>query len=179
MKATTKSKGRSPSRQAGRGGAGAIGDAVSSAAAARKLSLSVQYAVSEDELPSRAQVRRWLQACKPGTAQITVRFVDVAEVRSLNAAYRGKDYATNVLSFSYALPPALEGDLLVCTPVVRREAVEQGIRMEAHFAHLIVHGMLHLQGYDHETDADAAVMENREIEVLAKLGYPDPYGGEG
>lgn len=154
-------------------------DSASPATAARRLSLSVQYAVSEDELPSRAQVRRWLQACKPGTAQVTVRFVDAAEGRRLNAGYRGKDYATNVLSFSYAMPPALEGDLLVCTPVVRREAAEQGIRAEAHFAHLIVHGMLHLQGYGHDSDADAAVMENREREVLAKLGYPDPYVGEG
>ena len=154
-------------------------DSASPATAARRLSLSVQYAVSEDELPSRAQVRRWLQACKPGMAQITVRFVDATEGRILNAGYRGKDYATNVLSFSYAMPPALEGDLLVCTPVVRREAAEQGIRAEAHFAHLIVHGMLHLQGYDHNSDADAAVMEKKEREVLAKLGYPDPYVGEG
>lgn len=154
-------------------------DSAAPATAVRRLSLSVQYAVSEEGLPSRVQVRRWLQACTPGMAQVTVRFVDGTEGRRLNADYRGKDYATNVLSFSYAMPPALEGDLLVCTPVVRREAAEQGIRAQAHFAHLVVHGMLHLQGYDHNSDADAAVMENKEREVLAKLGYPDPYGGEG
>jgi probable rRNA maturation factor len=126
----------------------------------------VQYAVTEAGLPSRVQVRRWLQACKPGMAQLTVRFVDATEGRRLNAGYRGKDYATNVLSFSYAMPPALQGDLVVCTPVVRREAAEQGIDAEVHFAHLIVHGMLHLQGYDHDSNADAAVMENKEGDVF-------------
>jgi len=151
----------------------------SPAAAAQRLSLSVQYAVTDQGLPSRAQVRRWLRACKPGTARVTVRFVDSEEGRRLNAAYRGKDYATNVLSFPYTLPPALEGDLLVCAPLVQREAAQQGKRAEAHFAHLIVHGMLHLQGYEHNDDANAAVMENKEREILAQMGYPDPYRSEG
>jgi probable rRNA maturation factor len=146
----------------------------------KTLSLSVQYACGGDDLPTRSQIRRWLAAaCEPGLALVTVRFVDAAEGRALNAAYRGKDYATNVLSFPYALAPALEGDLVVCSAVVRREAEEQGVAPKAHFAHLIVHGMLHLQGYDHENDHDAAVMESRERAILVRLGFADPYANEG
>jgi probable rRNA maturation factor len=143
------------------------------------LSLSVQYACTDADLPTRPQIRRWISACEPGTAQVTVRFVDGEEGSTLNATYRGKDYATNVLSFPYAPAPALEGDLVVCTEVVRTEAQQQGLPSKAHFAHLIVHGMLHLQGFDHENDDDAATMENREREILARLGFPDPYGNEG
>jgi probable rRNA maturation factor len=113
-----------------------------------------------------------------GPAEVTVRFVDEAEGRELNARYRGKDTPTNVLSFPYAPPPEMAGDLVVCAPVVLREAAEQGKAPEAHFAHLIVHGMLHLQGYDHESDADTASMEQKEREILAVLGYPDPYASE-
>lgn len=142
----------------------------------KRLSLSVQYAVDDDGLPARARVRRWLRACEAGAALVTVRFVDEAEGRSLNARYRGKDYATNVLSFPYTPAPALAGDLVVCVGVVRREAQEQGKTLEAHFAHLIVHGMLHLLGFDHENDADAALMEAREKQVMVRLGFPDPYG---
>jgi probable rRNA maturation factor len=118
-------------------------------------------------------------ACEPGAGQVTVRFVDAEEGRLLNATYRGKDYATNVLSFPYAPAPELAGDLVVCSAVVRREAEQQDVPPNAHFAHLIVHGMLHLQGYDHEDDDDAATMENREREILARLGFPDPYENEG
>jgi probable rRNA maturation factor len=143
---------------------------------AQRLSLAVQYAVHDPGLPSRPQVRRWVSACKAGTVRVTVRFVDAEEGRGLNARYRGKDYATNVLSFPYAPPPALEGDLVVCADVVRREAQEQGKAPEAHFAHLIVHGMLHLEGFDHENEADAARMEVREQQIMARLGFPDPYG---
>lgn len=110
---------------------------------------------------------------------MTVRFVDAEEGRMLNANYRGKDYATNVLSFPYAPAPEIVGDLVVCSAVVRREAEEQEVPPNAHFAHLIVHGMLHLQGYDHENDEDAAMMEDREREILARLGFPDPYANEG
>ena len=113
-----------------------------------------------------------------GDAEITVRFVDQMEGRSLNAEYRGKDHATNVLSFAYALPPQLAGDVVLCVPVVRLEAARQRKELVAHFAHLIVHGMLHLQGYDHKSDRDARLMEAKEREVLAKLGYRDPYSGE-
>jgi probable rRNA maturation factor len=145
------------------------------APAVGRLSLTVQYAVHDRDLPSRPQVRRWIGACGAGAARVTVRFVDAEEGRELNARYRGKDYATNVLSFPYARAPALEGDLVVCADVVRREAAQQGKPPAAHFAHLIVHGMLHLLGFDHENDADAARMEGREVEIMARLRYPNPY----
>jgi probable rRNA maturation factor len=120
-------------------------------------------------------VRKWVRATDPGAAELTVRFVDAAEGRMLNAQYRGKDYATNVLTFPYAREPLLCGDLVLCLPVVLREAAAQGKAPAAHFAHLVVHGMLHLQGYDHENGADARIMESLEREILARLGYPDPY----
>ena len=142
-----------------------------------ELSLCVQYACKDAALPLRPQVRRWVRAAQERPVQATVRFVDAEEGRSLNRDWRGKDYATNVLSFPYEMAPAAVGDLAICMPVVLREADEQGKTPEAHFAHLIVHGMLHLQGYDHETgEADAARMEAKEREILARLGYPDPYG---
>jgi probable rRNA maturation factor len=144
-------------------------------AKAARLSLSVQLAAKEGPLPSRAEVRRWVRATRPGAAELTVRFVDAQEGRALNAQYRGKDYATNVLTFPYARKPVLAGDLALCVPVVLREAAEQGKTAGAHFAHLVVHGMLHLQGYDHETGAEARIMEQMERDILASLGYPDPY----
>ena len=108
-----------------------------------------------------------------------MRFVDADEARRLNRDYRHRDYATNVLSFPYAREPVVCGDLVLCAPVVAREAAEQGKPLEAHYAHLIVHGLLHLQGYDHETSArQAAEMESRERRVLHALGYPDPYAME-
>jgi len=142
----------------------------------KSLSLSVQYACNNEALPSRPLVRRWVRASCERSAQVTVRFVDGDEGRALNAAYRSKDYATNVLSFPYETEPVVMGDLAICLPVVLKEAAAQGKMPTAHFAHLIVHGMLHLQGYDHETGPeDAARMEAREREILARLGYPDPY----
>lgn len=144
------------------------------ARAAPKLSLAVQYAVEAAGLPTRAQVRKWAKAALASDAEITVRFVGEEEGRSLNRDYRGKDYATNVLSFIYSSTP-VQGDLVICAPVVAREAHEQGKTIEAHYAHLIVHGALHLQGFDHEVDAEAQVMEARETEIVIKLGYPDPY----
>ena len=140
------------------------------------LSLSVQYACNDEALPSRPFVRRCVRASCAQPAEVTVRFVDGDEGRALNAAYRGKDYATNVLSFPYTSEPVVMGDLAVCLPVVLQEARQQGKTTAAHFAHLIVHGMLHLQGFDHETGPDdAARMEAKEREILARLGYPDPY----
>jgi probable rRNA maturation factor len=140
------------------------------------LSLAVQYACNDERLPSRPQVRRWVRAAQELPVQATVRFVDADEGLALNRDYRGKDYATNVLSFVYESEPAVIGDLVVCLPVVVREAAEQDKPLAAHLAHLIVHGMLHLQGYDHETGKrDAERMEAREREILARLGYPDPY----
>lgn len=148
--------------------------------AAPTLSLSVQYACNDDALPSRAQVRRWVKKALEGdSAEVTVRFVDADEGQMLNREYRQKDYATNVLSFPYVPNPQMAGDLVLCLPVVLKEAVEQKRPVDAHFAHLIVHGMLHLQGYDHETgDDDAEIMEARERRILAALGYPDPYLSE-
>ena len=147
-----------------------------------QLRLAVQYACNGDGLPLRPRVRRWVAAALTNTAEaaeITIRFVDAEEGQSLNRDYRGKDYATNVLSFPYETDPVVLGDLVVCLPVVLREAAEQGKPAETHFAHMIVHGMLHLQGFDHETsEEDAEIMEQREREILARLGYPDPYLNE-
>lgn len=146
------------------------------AAAKTNLSLSVQYACKDAALPSRPTVRRWVRASCPSPAAVTVRFVDAEEGRQLNRDYRGRDYATNVLSFVYSSSPQVAGDLAVCLPVVLQEAQQQGKAADAHFAHLIVHGMLHLQGYDHEvSETEARRMEDEERSVLARLGYPDPY----
>ncbi|PLK49166.1 rRNA maturation RNase YbeY [Uliginosibacterium sp. TH139] len=144
----------------------------------RRLNLSVQYALSAEGLPERSQLRGWIRAAEPGAAQLTVRFVDREEGRGLNAEYRGKDYATNVLSFPYEQEPILTGDLVLCWPVVVEEAAAQGKPVEAHCAHLIVHGVLHLQGWEHEEDAEAEEMEQEERTILAELGYPDPYANE-
>ena len=125
---------------------------------------------------ARHRVARWIRATLQTPAQLTVRIVDEDEGRALNRDYRGRDYATNVLSFVYENDPLTVGDLVICAPVVLREAGEQKRSAEAHHAHLVVHGMLHLQGYDHETgEEDARIMETRETEILAGLGYPDPY----
>ena len=105
---------------------------------------------------------------------MTIRYVAESEGRKLNRSYRGKDYATNVLTFIYGTKP-LEGDVVICAPVVAREAKAQGKSVAAHHAHLLVHGLLHLQGFDHERRDEAARMENRERRILAKLGFPDPY----
>ena len=139
------------------------------------LSLSVQYASNAPDLPTRPQVRRWARAALEGAAAVTVRFVDAIEGRALNAEYRGKDYATNVLTFVYDDEHPRAGDIVLCAPVVRREAVAQGKPLAGYHAHLVIHGMLHLQGFDHERNADAAVMEARETAILATLGLPDPY----
>jgi len=147
----------------------------------KRLRLSYQRACAAEELPPRAAVLRWTRAALlEGEAQVTVRFVDADEGRELNRRFRGEDYATNVLSFVYALPDeaGLMGDLVLCAPVVAREATEQGKPLAAHYAHLIVPGMLHLQGYDHEDEAQAAEMEALERDVLGRLGFPDPYADE-
>ncbi|MFZ2854202.1 MAG: rRNA maturation RNase YbeY [Rhodocyclaceae bacterium] len=149
----------------------------------KRLNLSVQYACHNAGLPLRPQLRAWARAAldvdgKRG-GQVTIRFVDAEEGRTLNRDYRGKDYATNVLSFPYEVEPLVCGDLVVCADVVAREAAEQGKPLEAHYAHLIVHGMLHLQEYDHEEgEAEALLMEDKERTILAALAFPDPYAGE-
>jgi probable rRNA maturation factor len=120
-------------------------------------------------------VARWVRAALELPGEITVRVVGEAEGRSLNREYRGKDYATNVLSFPYESEPLVMGDLVICPGVVAKEAAEQNKALDAHYAHLTVHGMLHLQGWDHDNDEDAQAMEDEEREILAALGYPDPY----
>jgi probable rRNA maturation factor len=142
------------------------------------LKLTVQYAVRAEDLPSRADLRRWARTALTADAQLTLRLVDETEARALNGRYRGRDYATNVLSFAYGQDVAgcLTGDVVLCAPVVAREAGAQGKTAEAHWAHLVVHGMLHLQGYDHERGGrDAVAMEAVESFIMKRLGYPDPY----
>ncbi len=146
------------------------------------LSLSVQYPDARLQAAiTRPAVRRWVKAALLAPAELTIRFVDAEEGRSLNRDYRGKDYATNVLTFAYnegeqlADDEPTRADIILCTDVLETEAAEQGKTVEEHTAHLIVHGVLHAQGYDHEDDADATEMEQLERDILATLGYPDPY----
>ena len=141
---------------------------------ALQLSLQFADASARAELP-RHRVARWVRAALELPAQITVRIVGEAEGRSLNRDFCGKDKATNVLTFDYQSEPEVIADLVLCAPVVAREALEQGKELAAHYAHLLVHGALHAQGYDHELDADAALMEARESELLESLGFADPY----
>ncbi len=147
-------------------------------AASNRLDLSVQYACNREGLPLRADFVRWARAALTGGGQVTIRLVDADEGQTLNRDYRGKDYATNVLSFPYETEPLVMGDLVICPSVVAREAAEQNKPLAAHYAHLTVHGMLHLQGWDHEDDMEARDMEDEERTILAALGYPDPYGDE-
>ena len=135
----------------------------------------MQYACNQDGLPLRADFVRWARAALVGGGEITIRLVEADEGQALNKEYRSKDYATNVLSFPYDTEPLVSGDLVICPSVVEREAGEQNKPLAAHYAHLTVHGMLHLQGWDHENDDDAQAMETEETEILAAMGYPDPY----
>jgi len=146
-----------------------------------KLSLSVQFADERlSDTITRPHIRRWVKAAQLAPAELTIRFVNEQEGRLLNHDYRSKDYATNVLTFSYNESTVVDNeivraDIVLCSDVVLREAKEQHRSIEHHVAHLIVHGVLHAQGYDHESDEEAAEMENFETEILAKLGIPDPY----
>ncbi|RXR08550.1 rRNA maturation RNase YbeY [Pseudoxanthomonas composti] len=155
------------------------------------LEVAVSYALPRTGLPAAVSFRKWVAAALKGRireADLAIRIVDAKEGQSLNRHYRGKDYATNVLSFpgeldeDIKLPPGvtmpLLGDLVICAPVVAREAKEQGKPLAAHYAHLTVHGTLHLLGWDHEDDKDAEAMEQLEREILAELGIADPYAGE-
>jgi probable rRNA maturation factor len=146
--------------------------------AAPALTLSLQFADPSHRahLP-RHKVLRWMRAALENPGEITVRIVGADEGRTLNRDYRQKDYATNVLTFDYEHEPVVSADLILCAPVVAQEAAEQGLTLEAHYAHLLVHGTLHAQGYDHEADDEAAAMEARESEILQALGYADPYQG--
>ena len=140
-----------------------------------KLSLSVQYASDAQHLPTRAQLWRWFKVALQREASITLRIVDEPEGRELNKNYRGKDYATNVLTFVYDDAEPLSGDIVICAPVVEREAAAQHKDLLAHYAHLTLHAALHLQSHEHGNDADAAEMEALETALMLKLRYPDPY----
>lgn len=149
------------------------------------LDLDLQIALDLPGLPAEADFRRWVETALAGAdytadAELTVRVVDETESSVLNEMYRRKSGPTNVLSFPFEAPPEVEstllGDIVICGPVVLREAVTQGKPPETHWAHLVAHGVLHLLGYDHHDDVHADAMESLEIRILATLGYPDPYG---
>ena len=146
--------------------------------ASPKLALAVQYATQDQRVPSRGQLRRWIYAVLERDATITLRIVSAKEGRALNRDYRDKDYATNVLTFVYDATPdgAVSGDIVLCAPVIAKEAREQRKELQHHYAHLVTHGTLHLQGYDHEAGNDARVMEQREVALLARLKIANPYG---
>ena len=142
---------------------------------ASAVEVAVQFATRSRPLPSAGEFRRWVRAACPQNARLTLRIVGEAEGRALNRDYRGRDYATNVLTFVLRGEPPYEGDVALCAPVVTREARAQAKRVKAHYAHLTVHGVLHLQGYEHESDADARKMERLETRILKRLGYSNPY----
>ena len=144
--------------------------------ASPKFSLAVQYATQAENIPARPRFRRWIKSSLQREAQIVLRIVDESEGRELNKNFRGKDYATNVLTFVYDdADVVLSGDVVICAPVVEREAREQNKELHAHYAHLAIHASLHLQGYDHENEQDATTMESLETAIMIKLGYADPY----
>ena len=151
------------------------------------VTVEVQVAVDSETLPGRDDLARWVRAALAGRwdrpAEVTIRLVDAEESAGLNRRYRRRQGATNVLSFPYEAPPGIPdlpllGDLVICAPVVDREAGEQRKTREAHWAHMVVHGTLHLLGFDHQTPGDAATMETLETCLLERLGFPDPYREE-
>ena len=150
--------------------------------AAPEFSLSVQFASDANDLPSRAQVRRWVAAALEQPAEVTVRIVDADEAQALNQDYRDKGYVPNVLTFEYGEighdesgRGVLGGDVVICASVVEREAHEQGKPLLHHYAHMVVHGVLHLQAYDHIEPSDADIMESREAAILKRFHIPNPY----
>lgn len=139
------------------------------------FSLAVQYASDSETIPTRQQFRRWIKFALKKEADITLRIVDGPESMELNKQFRGKASATNVLTFVYDNIEPLSGDIVLCAPVVEAEACDQHKSLLAHYAHLTVHGVLHMQGYDHEDDGDAKIMEQLETEIVIKLGFGNPY----
>lgn len=143
-----------------------------------ELSLSLQFADPRHRaLLPRHKVQRFIRAALELPGEIAVRIVDAEEGRALNREYRGKDYATNVLTFDYSHEPVVGADLVICAEVVEREATDLGIPLLDHYAHMLVHGTLHAQGYDHEADDEAECMEAREAEIMQGLGFANPYAG--
>ena len=150
-----------------------------------KLELELQRVSSAGSIPADAEFNRWAQAALSGRrerTELVIRVVDEEEITALNRDYRGKEGPTNVLSFPFEAPPPVEsdliGDLVICAPVVEREASGQGKPAQAHWAHMVVHGVLHLLGYDHLDEGEAQEMETLERKVLDRLGYPDPYADQ-
>ena len=141
-----------------------------------RLALAVQYGVRARGLPSQAQLRRWARAALERDARVTVRIVGGREARALNRKFRHRDRPTNVLTFVMRTRPRLEGDVALCAPLIAREARAQHKSAAAHYAHLVVHGVLHLQGYDHHAEREARAMERRETRIVTRLGFPDPHG---
>lgn len=144
------------------------------------LCLSLQFGKFDDAALHRAalprhKVTRWIRAALQSDAEITVRIVGTEEGQALNRDYRKKDYASNVLTFDYTQEPIVTADLVLCAPVIAQEAKDQGKTLQAHYAHLLVHGTLHAQGWDHDEDEDAQVMELRESEIMNRLGFDNPY----
>ena len=145
-------------------------------AARPTLILSLQFADASDRsVLRRHKVARWLRAALERPGEITVRIVGTDEAQALNRDYRAKDHATNVLTFDYSHAPVVTADLVLCAPVLRREASELGVTLEAHYAHLLVHGTLHAQGHDHQDPSQAHMMEARETDLMLALGFADPY----
>ena len=147
-----------------------------------RVEVDLQNACDSESVPDDDDLRQWAEAGwqGQGETEITLRVVDEAESADLNSRYRGRDYATNVLSFPFEVPDGvaldhLLGDLVICADVVQREAREQGKSLQAHWAQMVIHGMLHLQGYDHQNDQEAEIMEGLEVRLLGELGFPDPY----
>lgn len=140
-----------------------------------QLAIYIQIVTELVNVPAKSQFKKWAKAALRVDTEVTIRVVDAQEALELNSQYRGKDYATNVLTFVLTETPVLMGDIIICAPVVAAEASAQSIDLMAHYAHLTVHGMLHLSGFDHENEYQAELMEGLEVQILAKLGYANPY----
>lgn len=144
------------------------------------IKAEIQYAVNFSDIPTKEQFQSWAAAIESTNDQeVTIRIVDEAEITELNNVYRKKPQATNVLAFPADIPAEIElpliGDIAICAPIVAQQAAEQGKSVVSHWAHLTLHGILHLQGYDHIDDAEAKIMENLEVQLMSKLGFPNPY----
>ncbi|MBK6619191.1 MAG: rRNA maturation RNase YbeY [Nitrosomonas sp.] len=140
-----------------------------------ELTLAIQYVVDKSGLPDKQMFTKWAQATLRKPAEVTIRLVDQQEGESLNRQFRGKHTATNILTFVYVNDIFIHGDIALCVPVIHAESIQQQKSLESHYAHLTVHGLLHLQGFDHLDDVEAATMEALEIDILSKLGFSNPY----